>query len=185
MLAAFFHYLGIPRGVVLNQFLIVFGLLCAGSAFLITLAIGIGLLIFNKRRAKFSGLSQGWQSVTGKVLTNCVREVTSNDEGTINVNFYPEVVYQYNVSGQDYSSKRLSFGAVTPQKSKEAVQKVLEQYPVGSTLLVYYDSQNPAEAVIERAAGRVKWVMVLAILALIVAGCIGFGVLIGLINYFA
>ncbi len=168
----------------MDQFPLYFGLVCGGFFFLFVLAAGVGLLIFGSRSKKKSDLSQGWPSVTGKVLASSVRESRSNEDNGVKVAYYPDVAFQYEVAGKDYSSKNRSFGAVTPLKSQEAVLRILEQYPVDSTLLVYYDPQNPTQAVIERAADGIKWVLVLGILALIVAGCTGLGLLVSLITYF-
>ncbi len=165
----------------MDQFPLYFGLACGGFFFLIVLAAGVGLLIFASRSKKKADLSQGWPSVTGKVLATSVRESRNNEEDRVTVSYYPEVVYQYEVGGRDYSSKRINFGGLIAQKNAEVVKKVLEQYPVGSTLLVYYDAQNPAEAVIERTSGGAKWALVVGILGLVIAGCIGLVLLISLL----
>lgn len=162
-----------------------FGLICGGFFFLVTLVLGAGLIYFSIRSKKKADASQGWPGVTGKVLAATVRESINRDEdGNETVSFYPQVEYTYEVNGQDLRSKRLSFGGVVAQKSREKVQAILQQYPIDSTVLVYYNPANPSEAVIERTAGGAKWALVVGIIVLVIAACIGLVMLVSLVRNF-
>lgn len=59
--------------------------------------------------------------------------------------------YKYTVSGQQYQSGALGFGQMVLSDYDAAAQKAA-QYPVGSMVQVYYNPENPADAVLERTA---------------------------------
>ncbi len=162
-----------------------FGLICGGFFFLVTLVLGAGLIFFSIRSKKKADASLGWPSVTGKVLAANIREsINRDDDGRETVSYYPQVEYTYEVNGQDLNSKRLSFGGVVAQQTRDKVQAILQQYPVNSTVLVYYNPANPAEAVIERTTGGAKWALVVGIIVLVIAACIGLGMLGSLVRNF-
>ena len=167
----------------MESFPLLFGLLCGGFFFLVTLAIGVGLIIFSRRSKKKADASLTWPSVLGKVLATSVREsITHDEDGRQTVSYYPEVEYTYEVNGQDFTSKRLSFGGLVTRKTRAEVVTHLTQYPVDSTLLVYHNPQNPREAVIERTSAGAKWALVVGVIISIIAACIGLVMLISLVR---
>jgi Protein of unknown function (DUF3592) len=68
----------------------------------------------------------------------------------------PEIKYTYQVSGAAFTSLRYRHGNAT-QTSVPVVQEIVARYPVGQTVLVYYDPENPADSVIEPGAGAKTW----------------------------
>jgi hypothetical protein len=62
--------------------------------------------------------------------------------------YYGVVQYRYSVAGANYSGARLSFNRVH-LAVKDAWQRVLDTYPVGKTVNVYYDPERPSFAVLE------------------------------------
>jgi hypothetical protein len=59
-----------------------------------------------------------------------------------------EIRYQYRVGSTDYNGSRLSFERVH-LAVEDAWQKVIDDYPVGKTVNVYYDPEEPSFAVLE------------------------------------
>jgi hypothetical protein len=56
------------------------------------------------------------------------------------------------VNGTGYSSSRIQFGTPTTYYRKSSAEAALNHYPVDSHLTVYYDPENPAEAVLDRTS---------------------------------
>ena len=68
-----------------------------------------------------------------------------------------DVQYRYHVGATDYLGSRLSFEP-THLSAAEAWYSTIRSYPVGKTVTVYYDSRNPASAVLEPGlVGDLAW----------------------------
>ena len=85
-------------------------------------------------------------------------ERRSSSEGSTG---YPVVQYSYQVGGQAYQSYKLAPG---PEVGGTGAGKVVARYPAGAQVMVFYNPQNPSEAVLERKAPAqcVMW-LILAI----------------------
>ena len=82
-------------------------------------------------------------AAAGMVLTACG---SSSDSGTT---AYPVIQYSYQVGGQAYQSNKYAPG---PEIGGTGAHKIVARYPVGAQVMVFYNPQNPAEAVLERKA---------------------------------
>lgn len=104
-----------------------------------------------KQKARVNA-SQNWPSTTGRILFSSVEQRrTSNARGGYSTSYYPVVRYDYTVNGQQYQGGTINFGQVG-LGSYNAVAQKAAQYPVGSMVQVYYNPENPADAVLDRAA---------------------------------
>jgi hypothetical protein len=122
----------------------------------------IGMSIVNGRKAK---ASLAWPSVPGAVVSSVMVQ-----EGTGEVvTFTPVVTYNYVVNGQALQCNRVRF---SPVRGK----KVLEKYPTGNPVQVFFDPQHPSTAVLEK--GGSTRVMMFAGVAVIAGSCL-VGFLIG------
>lgn len=68
----------------------------------------------------------------------------------------PAIVYGYVVNGTSYLSSRVQFMNVVSGSStfRDSLAKnISEEYPVGKTVTVYYDPDNPEDAVLEPGVG--------------------------------
>jgi hypothetical protein len=119
-----------------------------GSMFgLITLlmaGIGVVLLVAGFLMARTPAKSDHWPTTTGQILASMIQYRRKSGGGH---SPYPLVLYAYQVEGQPYQSQRIYFG--TPVGGS-AMTGVVKKYPVGAQVPVYYDPQNPADAVLER-----------------------------------
>jgi len=153
---------------------------------LILLGLGIYLIAFSLRNKKKAEDSQNWPGTNGTVTLAEVKQSISRDEdGHESVSFYPHVEFTYQISGQTFSGKRISFGGILSQKNQAAVQQSLTHYAPGSLVSVFYDPQNPSEAVLERKAGGFKGGLAIGIICVVLAACIACGILVALISNFA
>ena len=97
-----------------------------------------GLYLRSKLRS-----CQGWAQTTGRVTESGVE----SDDG-----LQVCVTYEYTVNGTGYSNSRIQFGTPTTYFRKSAALAAISRYPVDCALEVYYNPENPAEAVLDRTS---------------------------------
>jgi Protein of unknown function (DUF3592) len=121
------------------------------------------ILFFMRRRMAI--VSQ-WPATMGNVIMSTI-ERRSSENGYTD---YPVVQYSYQVGKQAYQSYKLAPG---PEVGGTGARKVIAKYPAGAQVMVFYDPQNPAEAVLERKAPA-QWLMwlILAIFDVTLCGVI-------------
>jgi hypothetical protein len=168
----------------MDDFPLIFGLVCGGFFLLFTLGGGIALILYSQNSKKKAGASLQWPSAPGSITISQVRESVSTDEdGGTSISYYPHVEYTYTVDGQTYTSKQVAFGGVKGFNDTARAQTDLAKYPVGARVQVYYNPQKPGEAVLERVAGSgAKTAMIMGIILLVLSVLIACPMLIGIIR---
>ena len=111
-------------------------------------AIFLGVIFFMRRR--MATVSQ-WLSTMGTVVTSRVESRSTSDGYTD----YPVVQYSYQVGGQSHQGMKLAPG---PEVGGTGAKKVVGRYPPGAQVMVFYNPQNPSDAVLERKAPA-QWLM--------------------------
>jgi Protein of unknown function (DUF3592) len=132
---------------------------------LVTLA-GLGLLLtaaFDLRKAY---RAKTWPTTQGKILSSGLAEVSDSDGTTYKV----AILYEYSVNGVSHRSDvwRLRAGSSSFTK---AATKAVERYPLGATVNVYFNPEDPADAMLE--PGRVSWSLLLGGVVFAGMGAIG------------
>lgn len=125
------------------------GGIVAGS---VALVIGIAI----ERQAR---VSRRWPSVKGVVLSSKILKEQSNPSSsslgrriTDGYQYKPEVAFEYTVFGVKYISNKVSFADYSTNTTGHATQ-VIERYPEGAAVDVYYNPDNPEDAVLEKRGG--------------------------------
>ena len=111
-------------------------------------AIFLTIIFFMRRR--MAVVSQ-WPSTMGTVMMSTIEQRSSEDGYTD----YPVVQYSYQVGGQSFQGMKLAPG---PEVGGTGARKVVARYPVGAQVMVFYNPQNPSDAVLERKAPA-QWIM--------------------------
>jgi len=143
-------------------FLLTVGII--GFVLLILNAVFLGVIFFTRR--KMSQVST-WTSTMGTVMMSTIEQRHSgNDSGYTD---YPVVQYSYQVGGQAYQGLKIAPG---PEMGGSGARGVVAKYPAGAQVMVFYNPQNPSEAVLEKKASG-QWVMWLL---LVVFDCVLCGV---------
>ena len=124
-----------------TEFLLAVGII--GFVLVILNVVFLGVIFFMRRR--MAVVSQ-WPSTMGTVLNSTIEWRSSSDSGST---AYPVVQYSYQVNGQSYQSYKLAPG---PEVGGTGAQKVVAKYPAGAQVMVFYNPQNPSDAVLERKA---------------------------------
>lgn len=122
--------------------------------------IFLAVLFFMRRR--MAVVSQ-WPSTMGNVIMSTI-DRRSTSEGYTD---YPVVRYSYQVGGQAFQSMKLAPG---PEVGGTGARKVVEKYPSGAQVMVFYNPQNPSDAVLERKAPA-QWLMWLLLVVFDCALC--------------
>lgn len=120
-----------------------------GFVLLILNAVFLGVIYFMRR--KMAAVSQ-WPSTMGTVMMSTVEWRSSSEGGST---AYPVVQYSYQVNGQAFQGYKLAPG---PEVGGTGAQKVAARYPAGAQVMVFYNPQNPSDAVLETKAPA-QWLM--------------------------
>jgi hypothetical protein len=88
-----------------------------------------------------------WPKTTGTVLRSSVVQHHFGRENKTEVRYFPKIAYQYVVFGERYQADRIVFGAVSSGRLQNA-QAVVDRFPAGSTISVYYHPNTPSTSVL-------------------------------------
>ena len=133
------------RRIVGGKFGLFMIVVCGGLA---ALSFGVGYpnLLSAKRSAY-------WPSTSGEVVhaeveehVNVGKDRKSTTTITTNVTHESSIVYVYRVGGKEYRGDRVRFSWEMNRAEAEAT---VAKYPVGASVRVYYDPDDPSDAVLE------------------------------------
>jgi hypothetical protein len=129
--------------ILFTVLIIVITVFCTGTPFVV---VGWYLYRSWKRGKIMEEHSQGWASTAG-VVTKSRVEVSGGETTSV----YPKIVYEYGVGGQTYQNDNIRpgddhFSANFGSRAYD----IVDQYPVGSAVIVYYNPANPAQSSLER-----------------------------------
>lgn len=128
-------------------------------------AAGIFLLAWGGYEIKRAYESRNWPDTLGTIISSHISKQTTRDsKSRTRTSYTPRIQYQYQVGGQHYTCKRIEFGGESGGRRSKA-KKVVDQYPSGKKVKVYYNPQDPKVAVLK--AGF-SWGAIFAFLAGIV-----------------
>ena len=132
-----------------------------------TSLIFLGFALMIGKEMLEAAASKNWPVAKGTI----VRAWVSSGSFRGNKEYYPEVNYVYEVGNARFYSDRIELGNDNSCNNQKEAETMLREYPVGASVIVYYDPYNPEKAVLKR--GRtpnygvvvfmlmMAWVMVL------------------------
>lgn len=125
----------------------------ANLAAAIFLLVGLGMSFFGYRLIRKAQASAEWPTANGTIKSSTVdveRERERDSEGDIHyeTKYIPNIVYQYQVEGMDYIGERVSFGG-TSSSNQARAYKLTHQYPEGAEVTVYFNPEDPHDAVLQ------------------------------------
>lgn len=132
--------------------------LVSGLLILLGLIFLIVGLVSNSRAKK----ALSFPITRGTILTTGVNTYTDTTNGIRNTTYEPVVTYQYSLMGQDYTGNRIRYGA-NRMKHDEAYQ-IIEKYPVGLQVNVYYNPDKVKDATLEPVAQGSKVFIILGLI---------------------
>jgi hypothetical protein len=133
--------------------------------------IALFLLLFALSARRKVRRSQSWEQTLGTVLFSMVetRRGSSGGGGTT-TSYYPKIVYEYRVMGQVYHGDRFNLGEVG-LGSYNRVAATVAEYPVGKHIEVFFNPDNPVEAVLQRKAPSSNLLIFIVVVILASLGC--------------
>jgi hypothetical protein len=108
----------------------------------IAFAIGVAVYVVQFRQGLHADASKKWPTIPGTIVSSSMERVPENKR-----RYRAEVRYRYRVKGKDYESSRIFWGG--NEGRQKHMTSVVAAYPAGGSVPVYYDPQNPAEAVLD------------------------------------
>ncbi|HMR97619.1 MAG TPA: DUF3592 domain-containing protein [Anaerolineales bacterium] len=141
-----------------NESMMTVGIL--GCVFVILNVVFLAIIFFTQRKMN---AVQSWSSAMGTVMASYLERRSSSD-GSTN---YPVVQYSYQVGGQTYQGAKIAPGM---EVGGTGAGRVVEKYPQGAQVMVFYDPNNPSDAVLEKKA-RAQWLMWLLLVVFDVMLC--------------
>jgi len=120
---------------------------------------GVGLIMFVQffRQFRTSKKSKEWPSAEGRVVEAVVEQKVDTDtDGSYDRRYAPRIIYTYSVHGQTYTSGQANIGARRWYSSQARAEARLTHRPE-QRVTVYYDPDNPAQAVLEAGSTRGAW----------------------------
>ena len=123
-----------------------------GGIFMIVIGAGLALILSRTLLADAAD-SETWPSVTGTVVTS---EVETNRSGDGN-SYSARIIYDYTVDGETYRAGKVTVMDGSSSRSAPA-RDLVEQYPVGSAVEVFYNPDVPEDAILQPGAtGVLRW----------------------------
>lgn len=92
--------------------------------------------------------SQSWKKTTGRVVAS--RSVPGE---FVTFTTYADVEYAYSVKNFGFTSEKLHWGS-TYRLTRAAAEEEAARYPVDEEVEVYYDADDPSDAVLDRSLNR-------------------------------
>jgi hypothetical protein len=141
---------------------------------LISLSCGVLILWAAWRTVQAVKASKSWPSVPGRIIGASCREdvtggTTSDSADSETIWYTPFVQYEYQVGNQTYRGNRIAFSEERKGSLKVA-SKVLEAFPVGNPVTVFYDPAKPRDAVLQRREPGHRIFLAIMGLALVALG---------------
>ena len=105
-----------------------------------------GVIVYKLREVQRAAQ---WPSTQGRIVHARLRSVRGKQsDGSATIGNVPDIEYAYSVDGVEYHGKRISIGDIAAGSPE--VEAALARYQPGSTGPVWYNPDNPGEAVLER-----------------------------------
>lgn len=114
----------------------------------IALGVGIILTSISLYYLKMARNSLNWENTNGEITRSEIK-ITQGKNGK---NYQPVIHFKYQVYGTEYISKRVYYGSNVGTNSQTRAQKLIDKYPVGQKVEVFYDPMKNSRAVIEPGA---------------------------------
>jgi hypothetical protein len=130
----------------------------------ILFAVGVGVTIWGFSKLQSAKESLSWPRAEGRVLESNIERVRKtssrsrrkrrrgkNRIGTnrqSRITYKANVFYEYSVKSNKYSSDKISFGDYSSSNQSHA-QNIVNRYPRGKDVKVYYNPEDPQLAVLE------------------------------------
>jgi len=98
--------------------------------------------------------SEEWEGVDGVITSSEISEHRGEDSTT----YGADVTYTYRIKGKEYEGDNVTVSEMSTSNYGRA-QKIVARYPKGDNVVVYYDSSDPSDSVLERGVSGGSWLL--------------------------
>ena len=117
--------------------------------------------------------SRTWPQALGTINASYAERQLRRESETHNsrIKYVARIRYAYTVNGRKYNNDEVGFGkSEYTSRRKSKIEKYLEQFPVGKSVRVFYNPENPGQAVLSQGVtGGALLVLAGGILFLLIA----------------
>lgn len=159
-------------------------MVCGGLAGVLLFFFAIFLFVKVSRDKKKARASINWPSVEGQIIGNRIKRAVQSDGDGTSISYNPEVYYEYQVDGTPFSGQRIAFGSEPSFGSKKKAEQFLAAYPVESSVTVFYNPEDPTEAVLSQTVSKMIGSIIAGILLIVTGLFLLFHAVKGLIGTF-
>jgi len=99
--------------------------------------------------------TENWPSTTGVVVSSYVYDKRGS-EGTT---YKAKITYQYTLDGASYTSDTISCDYFYSSSDRSAAIQLVENYPAGKIVTIYYNPKAPSESVLIKGASGTSWLI--------------------------
>lgn len=138
--------------------------------------IGLAIIIQQKMLKKKARASQSWPTVDGTIRKSQVTHKAGYNQGST---FRADVAYEYKVKARRYKGKNVCLSYDVGTGDRGRAEQRCAQYPVGRTISVYYNPDNPADACLERRVDAPGFFILIAAFFMFFGG----GMILGIISF--
>lgn len=97
-----------------------------------------------------------WPTIGGVIKSS---QVTQSKDSDGDRTFGADIVYTYTVDGQSFEGSDVTFGGNYKSSNRSSWTRLVNQYPVGAEVEVYYDPEVPGISVLQpEVAGLIGWI---------------------------
>jgi Protein of unknown function (DUF3592) len=127
---------------------------------LLFLLVGLILLAIGARQIYQGQQSEHWPTVTGKIaVAELGKHIDRDSDNTTSSTTYSaDISYDYLVDDVAYVNSAVHFGSLNSSDPSVA-RRLLQRYPVGKQVTVYYNPARPQQAVLEPGIQGSTWVL--------------------------
>ena len=133
----------------------------------IVLATGVALYVVQFRQGLRADASKKWPKAQATVIASALEPAPER-----RWRYRAAIQYRYRVGAKDYQSERIFWGG--NEGRKRHMESVVAAYPAGGSMRIYYDPQNPSEAVIDPTQHTGSRATVVYAMAMITIGLFAF-----------
>ena len=123
---------------------------------LVLLLVGGVLAFVGWRLGGEARASAAWPATDAVVESARVVEQAEANEKRL---FRAAIRYRYQVGDTRYSGERVSYD-MAPSPQPGIARAIVERYPAGASVKVFYDPSDPSRAVLEPGGAIAPWVLV-------------------------
>ena len=103
--------------------------------------------------------SADWPSSPGQIVSSSVEGRSSTgDVGRSRTTYHADIVYEFLVGGMTFNGTRVAYGDYGSSSSSHST-RIVDRYPKGKSVTVYYMPENPEECLLEPGVHAQAWIL--------------------------